>query len=243
MCWDLGRSYGKEECWEWVCEKWSQRADALVEKAERCLLPRGPLQSTFCRSFARTLLQLPILPLQETAWLLELPRNHCLFSSLTVKRQEFWKASVTSVCKSSSSHPLPQSSQQSEVAIGNNVGTCATLLIFVILCLCEAVSSLSCLWNLLEALAQSSQQPMKVPANRKAMEKSVWLLFIRIDIIVNEPLYVCSICSHSRHDVAQPVALFCSVGKWILLVSWSIPIWISWPKFGGKFHAVKWVLS
>lgn len=60
---------------------------------------------------------------------------------------------------------------------------------------------------------------MKVPANRKAMENWVWLLFMRIDIIVNEPRFGCSISSHSRHDVTQPMALFCSVRKWILLVS------------------------
>lgn len=104
MCWALGRSYGKEECWEWVCEKWSQRVDAHVEKAEGCLLPLGPSQSTSW-SFAGALLQLVILPLQAAAW--QLPRNHSHFSSLTVRRQEFGKASGTSVCKSSSSYPLP----------------------------------------------------------------------------------------------------------------------------------------
>lgn len=79
----------KKECQEQVCEKWSQRADARVEKAEGCLLPIGPLQSTFCRSFAGILLQLALLPLQASAWLLQSPSNHCHFSSLTVRRQEF----------------------------------------------------------------------------------------------------------------------------------------------------------
>lgn len=100
-------------------------------------LSLSPLQSTFW-SFAETLLQLAILPRQAAAWLLQLPRNCCHFSSLTVRRQECGKASGTSICTSRSSYPLLQSRQQSEVAIGSNVGTSATWLILVVLCLCKA---------------------------------------------------------------------------------------------------------
>lgn len=84
MYWGLGRSYCEEECWEWVCKKWSQGADARAEKAEGCLLPLGPLQSAFW-SFVGTLLQLAILPLQAAAWLLLLARNRCHF---IVRKQE-----------------------------------------------------------------------------------------------------------------------------------------------------------
>lgn len=118
--------------WEMVPESWCS-----YRKGRGTPPSLSPSQSTFW-SFAETLLQLAILPLQAAAWLLQLPRNCCHFSSLTVRRQECGKASGTSVCASSSSYPLLQSRQQSEVAIGSNVGTSATWLILMILCLCEA---------------------------------------------------------------------------------------------------------